>query len=80
MQLECDLSLELESHDYRLTSRPTTGGKPVLDLRVDSLVALLPLARQALRINELTRHLPRRLCEVHLWVGDREWGSIEVPR
>lgn len=80
MLLECDLSLEFQGRKYRLTSRPSVGDKPVLDLRMDSMVALLPLSRQALRLNALAAGLPRRLVKVHVWVGEREWGALEVPR
>ena len=80
MQLECDLHLEFQGHDYLLTSRPGGGDRPVLDLKVDSLVALPPLARQAARLNDMARGLPRGLCEVHLWVSGRRWMSLQVPR
>lgn len=80
MRLECDLQLEFQGHEYRLTSRPDSAERLVLDLKMDSLVALLPLSRQARRLNDLARHLPKKLCEVHLWVGGREWMSVEVPR
>jgi hypothetical protein len=80
MLLECDLKLEFQGHDYRLTSRHSAGGRPVLDLKMDGMVALLPLARQARRLNELANHLPKRLCEVHVWVGGRQLLSVEIPR
>ncbi len=79
MLLECDLDLECQGHQYRLVSRPTTG-RPALDLRMAGMVDLLNLARQARQLNALASSLPKRLCEVHVWVGGRQLISVEIPR
>lgn len=79
MILECDLELEHHGHHYRLTSQPSTAGRPVLDLRLESMVALLPLARQARNFNRLAAHLPKGLCEIHVWVGKRRLMTLQAP-
>jgi hypothetical protein len=81
MLLECDLDLECQGHRYRLVSRPTTTGRPAFDLSMAGMVDLLSLARQANKLNSLAAsYLPKRLCEVHVWVGSRQLASVEVPR
>lgn len=70
----------LQGHVYRLTSRIDTVGRPVLDLKVDGLIALLPLACLASSLNRLAQRLPKRFCEVRVWVGGRPWTSVQVPR